>query len=112
MNNESRDSRFGCGCGGQQQGCPPLEPIVMPCKVCNIVKCHPIEQPVICPNHTHVIHRYVPFNRYYYQSSASEETVCPGAQAQGATNIGGMGTMPNMPGMGGTTNINTTNFGM
>ena len=45
MNNEmNRDC--GCGCN-QSQGCPPLEPIVMPTKVCNIVKCHPIEQPVM-----------------------------------------------------------------
>jgi len=43
MNNEmNRD----CGCS-MNQGCPPLEPIVMPTKVCNVVKCHPIEQPLV-----------------------------------------------------------------
>lgn len=90
MNN---DMNTGCGCN---QGCPPLEPIVMPTKVCNIVKCHPIEQPVICPSHTNVIHRYVPYNRYYYQNTMSEETQCPG-QANTGTNMG---------------NINNNNFGM
>jgi hypothetical protein len=89
MNNQNQ----GCGCCNQ--GCPPLEPIVMPTKVCNIVKCHPIEQPVICPSHTHVIHRYVPFNRYYYQHTNDEETQCPGSQAQ----TGNMG-------------MNNNNFGM
>lgn len=44
MNNEmNRD----CGCGCNNQGCPPLEPIVMPTKVCNVVKCHPIEQSLV-----------------------------------------------------------------
>lgn len=91
MNNDMN----GCGCqrhdcGCNNPTCPPLEPIVMPTKVCNIVKCHPIEQPVICPSHTHVIHRYVPYNRYYYQHTNDEETQCPG---QG-------------------NNMNNTNFGM
>ena len=74
MNN---DMNNGCGCN---QGCPSLDPIVMPTKVCNIVKCHPIEQPVICPSHTHVIHKFVPYNRYYYQHTSDEETQCPGSQ--------------------------------
>ena len=95
MNNEmNRDC--GCGCN-QSQGYPPLEPIVMPTKVCNIVKCHPIEQPVICPSHTNVIHRYVPYNRYYYQNTMSEETQCPGSQGNVGTNMG---------------NMNNNNFGM
>lgn len=91
MNNEMNN---GCGCN-QNQGCPPLEPIVMPTKVCNIVKCHPIEQPVICPSHTHVIHRYVPYNRYYYQHTRDEETQCPG-QANTGNNM----------------NMNNNNFGI
>ena len=80
MNNQNP----GCGCSGSP--CNPLEPIVLPTKVCNIVKCHSIEQPVIVPQHTHVIHRYVPYNRYYYQYTADEETQCPGSQ--GNTNTG------------------------
>ena len=89
MNNMNQ----GCGCNNPTP-CQPLEPIVMPTKVCNIVKCHPIEQPVICPSHTHVIHRYVPYNKYYYQYTRDEETQCPGSV--GNTNTG----------------MNTNNFGM
>ena len=76
---------MGCGCNNS---CQPLEPIVMPTKVCNIVKCHPIEQPIICPNHTHVIHRYVPYNRYYYQYTTDQETQCPGQVNNGNNNFG------------------------
>ena len=91
MNNQNMNQ--GCGCNNN--GCPPLDPIVMPTKVCNIVKCHPIEQPVICPSHTHVIHRFVPYNRYYYQHTNDEETQCPGSMNQG-NNMG----------------MNNNNFGM
>ena len=85
MNNQNMNQ--GCGCNNQ--GCPPLDPIVMPAKVCNVVKVHPIEQPVICNNHTHVIHKYVPYNRYYYQYTMDEETQCPGQANNGNnTNFG------------------------
>lgn len=70
----------GCGCN---QACPPLEPIVMPCRTCTVVRCFPIEQPVICPSHTHVVNRYVPVNRYYYQHTTDQETQCPGQVNQG-----------------------------
>ena len=90
MNNNEMNN-MGCNC----PSCPPLEPIVMPTKVCNIVKCHPIEQPIICPDHVHVIHKFVPYNRYYYQHTRDEETQCPGS----STNTG-------------TVNVNNTNFNM
>ena len=90
MNNSNMNRA--CGCNNCSP-CQPLEPIIMPTKVCNIVKCHPIEQPVICPSHTHVIHRYVPYNRYYYQHTTDEETQCPGQANQG-------------------NNMNNNNFGM
>lgn len=83
-----------CGCNNT---CPPLEPIVMPCRTCTITRCFPIEQPVICPSHTHVVNRYVPVNRYYYQHTRDEETVCPGQAAQGFQ---------------GTMNQNMNNFNM
>lgn len=47
-------------------------------------------QPVICPSHTHVIHRYVPYNRYYYQYTTDEETQCPGQANNGNNNNFGM----------------------
>ena len=33
-----------CGCNNT---CPPLEPIVMPCRTCTITRCFPIEQPLV-----------------------------------------------------------------
>ena len=94
----NQNMNTGCGCQG---GCPPLDPIVMPCRTCTITRCFPIEQPVICPTHVHRINRYVAVPRYYSTSSTSEETVCPGQAAQGIpSNIGQ------------STNMNNTNFGM
>ena len=81
------NQNMNAGCGGNPTPCAPLEPIIMPCKTCVITKCHPIEQPVICPSHTHIVHRYVPYNRYYYQSTMDEETQCPG-QANQDNNFG------------------------
>ena len=77
------------GCGCNQQSCPPLEPIVMPCKTCTITRCFPIEQPIICPTHVHRVNRFVPVPRYYSTSSSSEETICPGQGMNG--NIGQTG---------------------
>ena len=44
MNNSNMNRA--CGCNNCSP-CQPLEPIIMPTKVCNIVKCHPIEQPLV-----------------------------------------------------------------
>ena len=71
------------GCGCHNRPCPPLEPIVMPCKTCTVTRCFPIEQPIICPTHMHTINRYVAVPRYYSTHTTSEETVCPGQAAQG-----------------------------
>ena len=79
------------GCGCNQQGCPPLEPIVMPCRTCTITRCFPIEQPIICPTHVHRVNRFVPVPRYYSTSSTSEETICPGQANQGMNNMGQTG---------------------
>ena len=89
----NQNMNAGCGCGNNNV-CPPLEPIVMPCKTCTVTRCFPIEQPVICPSHTHIVNRYVPVNRYYYQHTTDQETQCPGSATN--TNIG----------------MNTNNFGM
>jgi len=90
----NQNMNTGCGCGcNNQQGCPPLEPIVMPCRTCTITRCYPIEQPIICPNHVHRINRYVPVPRYYTTNSSSEETICPGQASQGFT--GNMGQTGN-----------------
>ena len=78
----NQNMNTGCGCQNNN-ACPQLEPIVMPCRTCTVVRCFPIEQPVICPSHTHVVNRYVPVNRYYYQHTRDEETQCPGQAAQG-----------------------------
>lgn len=78
--NQNMNTGSGCGC---QRPCPPLEPIVMPCKTCTVTRCFPIEQPIICPSHMHTINRFVPVPRYYSTHSTSEETVCPGQAAQG-----------------------------
>ena len=74
------------GCGCNQQGCPPLEPIVMPTRTCTITRCFPIEQPIICPNHVHRVNRFVPVPRYYTTNTTSEETICPGQAQQGMNN--------------------------
>lgn len=56
----------------------PMEPIVMPERVCCINRCHYIEQPVIIPVRTRIINHYIPTPRYYTTSTTSEETVCHG----------------------------------
>lgn len=88
----NQNMNTGCGCQNNNV-CPPLEPIVMPCKTCTVTRCFPIEQPVICPSHTHIVNRYVPVNRYYYQHTTDQETQCPGQANQG-------------------NNMNNNNFGM
>lgn len=78
----NQNMNTGCGCQNNNV-CPPLEPIVMPCKTCTVTRCFPIEQPIICPTHLHRINRYVAVPRYYSTHTTSEETVCPGQAAQG-----------------------------
>ncbi len=56
----------------------PLDPIVMPERVCYINRCHYVEQPVIIPVHTRIVNHYIPTPRYYTTQTTSEETVCHG----------------------------------
>ncbi|HHU59323.1 TPA: hypothetical protein GXZ34_00090 [bacterium] len=77
--NPNRDHQ-GAGCC--RPTCPPLEPIVLPCRVCTIHRCFPVEQPVIVPTHTRIINRGVPVNRFYPSFTQSEETICPGQAGQ------------------------------
>ena len=63
-----------------QNNDPRLEPIVMPVqeRVCN--RYHTVEQPVICPINTRIVHHYVPRPVYYPSYTQTEEVqTCTGA---------------------------------
>lgn len=65
---------------------PRCEPIVMPVqeKVCN--RYHTVEQPIICPINTRIVHHYVPRPVYYPTYTQTEEVqsgCCGGAAPTG-----------------------------
>ena len=69
-----------------QNNDPRLEPIVMPVqeRVCN--RYHTVEQPVICPINTRIVHHYVPRPVYYPSYTQTEEVqTCTGATPNGST---------------------------
>lgn len=66
---------------------PRCEPIVMPVqeKVCN--RYHTVEQPIICPINTRIVHHYVPRPVYYPTYTQTEEVQgCGGQQNPTFTN--------------------------
>ena len=52
---------------------PRCEPIVMPVqeRVCN--RYHTVEQPIICPINTRIVHHYIPKPVYYPTYTQTEE---------------------------------------
>ncbi len=61
---------------------PRCEPIVMPVqeRVCN--RYHTIEQPIICPVNTRIVHHYIP-KPVYYPTYTQTEEVNSGCAGQG-----------------------------
>lgn len=54
------------------------DPIILPVreKICN--RYHTVEQPIICPVNTRIVHHYVPRPVYYPTYSTTEESQCCG----------------------------------
>ena len=74
MNQNTYDTNRPCNCN---RPCP-MDPIVMPTRVCCVNRCHYVEQPVIVPHNTRVINHYMPKPVYYHTYSQTEENMCHG----------------------------------
>lgn len=74
MNMNFNQAEQTCPCQKQQKP-GTCEPIVLPCKVCCVNRCYPVEQPIIVPMHTKIVNHYVPRPRYYPTYTTSEENV-------------------------------------
>lgn len=75
-NNQTGVNEGGCGC--RQTPCP-VNPIVLPERVCTVNRCYHYEQPIIVPTHTRIVNHYYPTPRYYPSFTTSEEDVCHGS---------------------------------
>ena len=83
------------------------EPIVLPVRerVCN--RFHTVEQPIICPVNTRIVHHYSPRPVYYPAYTVTEETACGGTtNSINQTMVNPFGT--NATNLGTTTAPGTT----
>lgn len=66
--------------------CPcKYEPIILPVREVCCNKYYPVEQPIICPVNTRVVHHFVPKPVYYHTQTQTEETVCEGQTGMNPT---------------------------